>query len=95
MIEKKVKSINEIVAIDHIGYAVENMCLAKKFFLSLGYTFQYERIDELHKVNVCVGELGGARVELLAPIKGVKSPIDGILSKMEVHLIIYLIKLRI
>ncbi len=76
------EKIDEIVAVDHIGYAVNDMASAKEKFQALGYTFEDESVDALRNVNVCVGKMGGYKVELLAPLKDKKSPIDGTLKKM-------------
>ena len=74
--------IDEIIAVDHIGYAVHDMTSAKEYFKALGYSFGDENVDKLRNVNVCVGKMGGCKVEILAPLCGVKSPIDGTLKKM-------------
>lgn len=76
------EKIDEIIGVDHIGYAVNDMTSAKRYFEALGYSFGDEKADELRKVNVCVGKSGGVKVEILAPLDGTKSPIDGILKKM-------------
>lgn len=48
--------IDEIVEVDHIGYAVKNMASARTLFCSLGYKFDSESIDELRKEIVSVGQ---------------------------------------
>ncbi len=75
------KKIDEIVAVDHIGYAVNSIASAKNDFQALGYSFDEEKYDMFRNVNVCVTEMGGVRVELLAP-HDEQSTIDGILKKM-------------
>lgn len=55
------EKIDEIVAVDHIGYAVNDMASAKEKFQALGYTFEDESVDALRNVNVCVGKMGGIR----------------------------------
>ena len=74
--------IDSVLYVDHIGYAVKDIESSKKIFNSLGYEFDQNRVDEERKVNVSVGKLGSYRVELLAPLDGVNSPIDGYLSKV-------------
>lgn len=76
------EKIEEILGVDHIGYAVNDMTSAKEYFEALGYSFGDEKVDELRKVNVCVGKAGEVKVEILAPLDGTKSPIDGTLKKM-------------
>lgn len=74
--------IDSIIGVDHVGYAVKDMDNAKKLFCSLGYEFCMNQVDETRKVNVSVGKMGGQRVELLAPLEGEKSPVDGYLNKV-------------
>lgn len=75
--------IDEIVEVDHIGYAVKNITSARTLFCALGYVFGAESVDELRKVAVCVGQNGeGYRIELLAPLEDVGSPVDGYLQKV-------------
>lgn len=101
-----------IIGIDHVGYAVEDIDSASRFFSVLGFSFSEKRIDNLRRVMVSVGKMnsdsysldggiedgfkesviheelsfsntmGGWKVELLSPVSGEKSPIDGILSKI-------------
>lgn len=81
--KEDVEVIEEIVEVDHIGYAVKNMASAKALFYELGYVFGSESVDELRKVAVCVGQnVGRYKVELLAPLKGIGSPVDGYLQKV-------------
>lgn len=70
-------------AVDHIGYAVKDIRSAIGSFEVLGYSFGSVRVDACRKVNVCLGEsvCGGAKIELLSPMDGEKSPIDGVLQK--------------
>ena len=75
-------NISAIIDVDHIGYAVNDMGVAKNKFIALGYEFTDEKLDELRCVSVSIGQLGNTRVELVTPQKGKKSPIDGILKKM-------------
>ena len=74
--------IGSILSVDHIGYAVKEMASAREQFMALGFTFKDEKVDELRNVNVSVGENQGIRIELLSPVKGERSPIDGYLQKI-------------
>lgn len=75
--------IDEIAEVDHIGYAVRNMASARALFCALGYKFDSECVDELRKVLVAIGQSrDGYKVELLAPLQGIKSPVDGYLQKI-------------
>ena len=75
------EKIASIKGIDHIGYAVRDLALAKEYFKALGFDFSAEEEDLLRSVNVCVAsDLRGSRIELLAPAKE-KSPIDSYLKK--------------
>ncbi len=76
--------IAEFIGIDHIGYAVRDMETAKVCFEAFGFEFTENEVDEMRNVNVSIGRQnkGGVRVELLAPLDGVKSPIDGYLKKI-------------
>lgn len=69
--------------IDHIGYAVRDISAAKTHFEAFGFEFTDNEVDEMRNVNVSIGQTGrgGVKVELLAPLDGVKSPIDGYLKK--------------
>lgn len=77
-----IKKRNCIIGVDHIGYAVKDMDRAKASFGILGFEFSETRVDELRKVNVTMGSRDGVKVELLAPLDGVKSPVDGYLQKL-------------
>lgn len=71
-----------VESVDHIGYAVKDIYSAIGIFEALGYRFQPPVVDAYRKVNVCVGKMGrGLKVELLSPLDGGKSPIDGIIQK--------------
>lgn len=72
--------IDSIIGVDHIGYAVKDMDAAKEYFRILGYTFTEDTVDEYRKVNVSVGKMGECRIVLLAPLEGVKFPVDGYLT---------------
>lgn len=74
--------VKNILGIDHIGYAVNDIGAAKNSFSALGYSFHGNMVDDFRNVIVCVGENGGVRVELLAPLPEKKSPIDGYLKKI-------------
>lgn len=76
--------IENIQGVDHIGYAVTNMDLAKEYFMALGFEFTENKEDELRNVNVSVGSMGryDIKIELLSPIAGRKSPVDGYLQKL-------------
>ncbi len=73
-----------ILGIDHIGYAVIDMGAARRVFSVLGYGFSEEVIDDRRNVTVCMAENvhGGVKVELLAPVPGRRTPIDGYLKAM-------------
>lgn len=74
-----------IIGVDHIGYAVKDIETAKEIFCKLGFQFGDVQFDPLRSVNVCIGHTSfdgtEGTVELLSPMDGVRSPIDGILSK--------------
>lgn len=53
----------------------------RKCFNALGYEIDERSVDKFRKVNVTVGRREGVRVELLAPLEGSESPIDGYLTK--------------
>ncbi len=76
------EQVKSIVCIDHVGYAVKDIAQAKEQFIALGYVFGGEKRDDYRRVNVSVGKMGGVRVELLAPLDGVKSPVDVYLDKV-------------
>ena len=76
------EKIASIIGIDHVGYAVNDLNEAKERFEALGFSFSDDVIDELRDVNVSLGtNPEGFRVELLSPVEGRKSPIDGFLRK--------------
>ena len=73
--------MNDIIkSIDHIGYAVEDIDAASRILKAFGYTFGPVKTDARRNVRVCIGN-GGVQIELLSPIQGKKSPIDGVLEK--------------
>ena len=74
--------IKSIIGVDHIGYAVKDMKSAREQFSALGYEFGEEKPDEHRKVRLSMGQMGGVKVELLAPLNNEKSPVDGYLSKL-------------
>ena len=68
---------------DHIGYAVDDIEKAKKTMTFLGWTFGDVIEDEDRGVYLCFGDMNGARVELVCPIKkDASSVIDAWLSKI-------------
>ena len=74
--------IASIIGIDHIGYAVKDMTAAQNCFAALGYEIDDKGVDEVRKVQVAVGIRDGVSIELLAPLPGCKSPLDGYLQKV-------------
>lgn len=77
--------IDYIENIDHIGYAVKNMENAREIFCSIGFELSENKLDKARAVNVSLGKwgcVGGIKLEILAPIDGIQSPIDGYLSKL-------------
>lgn len=72
-----------ICGVDHVGYAVRDLEEGKTRFTNLGFVFHENQEDLLRNVDIALGvNEDGFRVELLAPAKDKKSPIDGILSKI-------------
>ncbi|MTK06410.1 MAG: hypothetical protein F8N38_04870 [Hungatella sp.] len=67
--------------VDHIGYAVKNMDKAIHMFLELGYYFEDVILDEDRNINICFGNNGMQRIELISPIKGKESPVNKILKQ--------------
>lgn len=62
---------NFIVAVDHIGIAVEDLNEARSFYESLGYHMTGKRVyeDEERNVQMCFMELGSQKIELVSPLK--------------------------
>lgn len=44
-----------IIGVDHIGYAVKNIEDAKNFLELLGFKFKANQVDNLRNVNVSLG----------------------------------------
>lgn len=74
--------IDQTIKVDHIGYAVSDMERAQAIFHKMGYEFNDVIPDEARNVNVSVGLLGGVKVELLEPLPGKRTPIDGYINKI-------------
>lgn len=66
--------------IHHIGYAVEDMDKAKKYFVDLGYDVGVITNDETRKVEIAFAKNGEVVIELIAP-QAPGSPVDNILGK--------------
>lgn len=67
--------------VDHIGYAVKDIEKAKKSMEALGYEFGPTVEDKDRNVSIAFGEMGGYRVELVAPMSE-GSPVDMQISKI-------------
>ena len=67
--------------VDHIGYAVNNIDMAKKAFEILGYIFEPTVEDLERNIYIAFGSLDGYRIELVAPISK-ESPVDLQLNKI-------------
>lgn len=69
--------------IDHIGYAVKKMDIARETFEKLGYKFEAVIEDKDRNIYIQFGELDGYRIELVSKLdKSLESPIDGFISKI-------------
>ena len=68
------------MTVDHIGYAVKNIELAKKNMEALGYIFEQTIEDIDRNIYIAFGTLEGYRIELVSPISE-GSPVDIYLSK--------------
>lgn len=53
--------------IDHIGYAVRDICQAIKEFRKLGFSFEDIVDDPDRNLYIAFGENGGYRIELVSP----------------------------
>jgi len=65
----------------HIGYAVQNIDEAIKYFSLLGFKRCSERVEDLlRNVRIQFLEIEGIKIELIEPMND-QSPINNILSK--------------
>lgn len=69
------------MVIDHIGYAVKQIVPARQELERLGYVFGQKYDDFDRNVEIQFGEKDGYRMELIAPMKEGKSPVDVYLKK--------------
>jgi methylmalonyl-CoA/ethylmalonyl-CoA epimerase len=71
--------------IDHIGYAVKKLNLARKSFETLGFEFEEIIEDSKRNLQIQFGKykLGGYCIELVSPLnKNDDSPVDSYLGKL-------------
>jgi len=81
MMDKKLKE--DLMKIDHVGYAVKDIERAKKSFEMLGFWFENMMDDPDRNVKLIFGENNGYRIELVQPLsKDKPSPVDTYLKSM-------------
>lgn len=79
--------MKHLKAIDHIGYAVQNIEETAKLYLDAGWNLS--EIFEEHVQNTKIAFLsksGFTKIELVSPLNATKSPVDNILLKNGVAL---------
>lgn len=67
--------------IDHIGYAVRDICQAIKEFRKLGFSFEDIVDDPDRNLYIAFGENGGYRIELVSPRNKGGCSVDHILRR--------------
>lgn len=76
----------QMLTIDHIGYAVSDINKAIDAMSVLGYNFEEVIKDTSRNITICFGYLENYRIELVAstpPLQSVKeTPVNNILNKI-------------